>query len=235
MGDEARTSAARESSEVQACCGATDLDARISTFFDKRQAGRHGQLPPLSPVTVSLLEAIGPDAAAGATILELGAGTGGLAVELLKRGATHVTGVDLSATSLAAAGDRAVEAGIPNDRVTFIAGDAVLVDVDPHDWVVLDRSICCYADVDRLLARAIGSARKRIAYSVPESDGWRSWLQHIRWWFQDTWDTLRGNRPSPGYFHSVERIEAQLTAAGFKPTRRWRYRLWRLAIFDRAA
>jgi hypothetical protein len=42
-----------------------------------------------------------------------------------------------------------------------------------------------------------------------------------------------GLRPSPGYFHSIRRIDAQLAAAGFRPTQRWRFRLWRLAIFDR--
>jgi SAM-dependent methyltransferase len=180
-----------------------------------------------------LLAAIGPDASAEPTILELGAGTGGLAVELLKCGAAHVTGVDLSAASLAAAWKRVTMAGIPGERATFIPGDATRIDVEPHDWVVLDRAICCYADVERLMATAIGSARNRIAYSVPESDGWRRRLQRIKWWGQDTLDALRGNRPSPGYFHSVSKINATLRHAGFRPTREWRFRLWRLAIYDR--
>jgi hypothetical protein len=53
------------------------------------------------------------------------------------------------------------------------------------------------------------------------------------WWLEDSWDTVRGCRPSPGYWHSIRQIDAMLTDAGFRPTKRWRFRLWRLAIFDR--
>jgi hypothetical protein len=53
------------------------------------------------------------------------------------------------------------------------------------------------------------------------------------WFVEDSWQALVGLRPSPGYFHSIRRIDAQLAAAGFRPMQRWRFRLWRLAIFDR--
>jgi SAM-dependent methyltransferase len=175
---------------------------------------------------------LGPDADAGPTVLEFGSGTGGLAVALLKRGASHATGVDLSAASISAARDRLAQAGLQDARATFIVGDAADVAVEPHDWVVLDRAICCYGDVDRLIGRAIASARTRIAYSVPESDGWRRVIGRAMWFVEDSWQAIVGLRPSPGYFHSIRGIDAHLEAAGFRPTRRWRFRMWRLAIFD---
>jgi hypothetical protein len=55
------------------------------------------------------------------------------------------------------------------------------------------------------------------------------------WWAEDSWQALRGLRPSPSYWHSIRRIDSQLAAAGFRPTAQWRFRLWRLAIFERAA
>jgi SAM-dependent methyltransferase len=221
-----------------ACCSAPDLNARIATFFDRRTAvlrGREGAFPPRSPVSISLLNALAPEAGDGPTVLEFGSGTGGLVVGLLNAGASHVTGVDLSATSVATARGRLAAAGFPHARATFIVGDAAGVVVEPHDWVILDRAICCYPDVDRLMGHAITSARTRIAYSVPESDGWRRIVHRAMWWAEDSWQTLRGLRPSPGYWHSIRRIDSQLAAAGFRPTARWRFRLWRLAIFDRAA
>lgn len=220
-----------------ACCSGPDLNTRISTFFDRRTAflrGTQGAFPPLSPVSISLLNALAPEAERGPTVLEFGSGTGGLAVRLLTAGASHATGVDLSATSVATARDRLTAAGFPDARATFIVGDAADVVVEPHDWVVLDRAICCYPDVDRLMGHAITSARTRIVYSVPESDGWRRIVHRAMWWVEDSWQTLRGFRPSPGYWHAIRDIESQLAAAGFRPTRQWRFRLWRLAIFERA-
>jgi SAM-dependent methyltransferase len=221
-----------------ACCSGPDLNARIATFFDRRTdflRGKQGAFPPLSPVSISLLNALAPEAEGGPTVLEFGSGTGGLAVRLLTAGASHATGVDLSATSVATARDRLAAAGFTDTRATFMVGDAADVVVEPHDWVILDRAICCYPDVDRLMDHAITSARTRIAYSVPESDGWRRIVHRAMWWAEDSWQTLRGFRPSPGYWHAIRHIESQLAAAGFRPTRQWRFRLWRLAIFERAA
>jgi SAM-dependent methyltransferase len=221
-----------------ACCSTPHTNARIAACFDGLtglRRGRRRALPKLSPVSRSLLSALGPDAEDGPTVLEFGSGTGGLAVALLKRGASHATGVDLSAASIAAARDRLAAAGLPDERATFIVGDGADVAVELHDWVVLDRAICCYGDVDRLTSRAIASARTRIAYSVPESEGWRRIVNRAMWFLEDSWQAIVGLRPSPGYFHSILHIDAQLEAAGFRPTRRWRFRMWRLAIFDRPA
>jgi SAM-dependent methyltransferase len=228
--------APRDGEAEPACCSDSELNAQIAACFDRltglRRGGR-GALPALSPVSRSLLSALGPDAEGRPTVLEFGSGTGGLTVALLERGATHATGVDLSAASIAAARDRLSAAGLADGRATFIVGDATDVAVEAHDWVVLDRAICCYGDVDRLIGRAIASARTRIAYSVPESEGWRRIVNRAIWFVEDSWQALVGLRPSPGYFHSIRRIDAQLAAAGFRPTQRWRFRLWRLAIFDR--
>src|SRR5436189_2107038 len=111
-----------------ACCSDSELNARIAGFFDRRTERRRGAdraLPSLSPVSESLLAALGPDTESGRpTVLELGSGTGGLSVELLRRGALHATGVDLSPASIATARERLEAAGLPDTRATFIAGDA---------------------------------------------------------------------------------------------------------------
>jgi hypothetical protein len=220
------------------CCSGPDLNTRIATFFDRRTASlcrREGAFQPLSAVSISLLNALSPDAEDGPTVLEFGSGTGGLVVGLLNAWTSNATGVDISATSVATARDRLAAAGFPHARATFMVGDAADVVVEPHDWVILDRAICCYPDVDRLMGHAIRSARTRIAYSVPETDGWRRIVHRAMWWAEDSWQALRGLRPSPGYWHSIHRIDSQLAAAGFRPTAQWRFRLWRLAIFERAA
>jgi hypothetical protein len=95
----------------------------------------------------------------------------------------------------------------------------------------------------------IGGAMKTTSLGVPssrpmaelpqdddathDSDCWRGIVNRAIWFVEDSWQALVGLRPSPGYFHSIRRIDAQLAAAGFRPMQRWRFRLWRLAIFDR--
>src|SRR3989442_12138989 len=100
------------------------------------------------------MKALAPDAEGGPTVLEFGSGTGGLAVALLKRGASHATGVDLSAASIAAARVRLAAAGLQDARATFIVGDAADVAGEPYEWVVLARAICGYGDVERLIVTA---------------------------------------------------------------------------------
>lgn len=63
----------------------------------------------------------------GKTILDIGCGTGRHAVELARRG-YRVTGVDLSASQLARAREKAAEAGV---SVDFRQGDACALDFPP--------------------------------------------------------------------------------------------------------
>jgi hypothetical protein len=108
---------------------------------------------------------------------------------------------------------RAASAGV-DERATFIGGNAAAMDVEPHDWVILDRSICCFSDVDGLIAAALAAARQRVALTVPESRGWRGVLNRLRLALKTGWDVLHGGCRS--YVHDVNRIEARLAAAGFQ-------------------
>lgn len=165
------------------------------------------------------------------SVLELGCGSGALTVALLERGASTASGVDLSPGSLAVARRRAAEAGL-TERTSFEVGDGALVPLTPQDWVVLDRVLCCYADLDRLLRNSIAAARRRYAFSVPVSSGWRGVLNRAIGWLEDTTNLLRG-RPCPGFVHDIRQIEARLAAAGFRRTRSGAEGLWYVAVFDR--
>ena len=41
-------------------------------------------------------------------------------------------------------------------------GDGASVRLVPHDWVVLDRVLCCYPDLDRLLPKILDKAFERV-------------------------------------------------------------------------
>ncbi len=60
------------------------------------------------------------DRVAGLRVLEIGCGGGTLSLELLRRGAAHATGVDISPEVIAVAAKKAREAGLA-DRAEFMA------------------------------------------------------------------------------------------------------------------
>lgn len=104
----------------------------------------------------------------GATVLEIGGGIGEIQFELLRRGASRTTNLELSPAYDPVALELAQEAGVA-DRVDRRLGD-VAVDptvAEPADFVVLHRVVCCYPDVDRLVAAAAAHARRGVILSHP--------------------------------------------------------------------
>ena len=145
-------------------------------------------------------------------------------------GAFCLTGVDLSPASIELARQRAEVAGF-GDVSAFEVGNAAETRAGSHDWVVLDRVICCYGDVDGLVERAIDQARERIAIAVPESRGWRGLVNRPLWFAEFAWDRWQGG--CRGYVHDVRRIERHLAAAGFALAGTDRIGLWHIGIYDR--
>jgi SAM-dependent methyltransferase len=221
-----------DSKEPECACPA---ESRIARHFDAKVAERLAkcQDPSLIAVSQRLRDALVPLDPTGRTVLELGCGRGGLLLALLQAGAARATGVDLSSAGIAAARGRLDQAQL-TDRVDLSVGDAARVPLEPHDWVILDRVICCYPDVERLLANTLPAARQIYAFTVPTSRGWRGVIARLEEWFENAWNTLRG-QPCPGYVHSLDLIEERLTRAGFRPRRRDRQRLWHIAVYERSA
>jgi hypothetical protein len=115
----------------------------------------------------------------GATVLEVGGGVGALQLELLRRGASRATNVELVDYYDADAFDLAREAGLA-DRVLRrrldLAADPDTV--DPHDIVVLHRVVCCYPDYrvrwwrpTTSIGRPPPPARSRASTARPSRDG----------------------------------------------------------------
>jgi SAM-dependent methyltransferase len=214
---------------------ACPTEARIARHFDAKVAERlaQGTDPGMVAVSESLSRALMTLDPTRRTVLELGCGRGGLLLRLIEAGATRATGVDLSPASIDAARDRFDQAQLA-DRVQLSVGDGARVPLEPHDWVILDRVMCCYADVDRLLANTIPAARHIYAFSVPTSRGWRGVVARLEGWFENAWDRLRG-RPCPGYVHDLDLIEERLATAGFRLHHSDREGLWHLAVYERTA
>jgi SAM-dependent methyltransferase len=210
-------------------------DAGIAAFFDRMSDGRRngGGRYAMANVSKALLAALLRTGPSGRSVLELGCGPGAMLTELLLAGADRATGVDLSEKTLAEARDRLEEAGVA-DRSSLSVGDAAHIPLVPHDWVVLDKVICCYPDADALLTNSIEAASDVYAFAVPASYGWRGLVARIGIALENVSLAVLG-RPCPGYVHDVRLIEERLRVAGFRPSYRGTSHTWEIAVFERAA
>lgn len=165
-----------------------------------------------------------------AEVLEIGGGVGAIELELLKRGASRSTNVELSrgydeegAKLVAEAG---VEARIERRYGDFVKDEAL---TGPADVVVMHRVVCCYPDPEALVGAAAGHARRVLALTFPRS----------------TWWTRLGTRVAnvffrlilqfESYVHPPERILAAAQSHGLTPVYEHSGRLWRLAVLERTS
>lgn len=213
------------------CCGIPD--PRIAAHFDHRAADATagGDFPQMVDVSRRLLSMLSDVTSEQPTVLELGCGTGAMSVALLEKGALHADGVDLSAQSIATATRRAEAAGV-GERATFVVGDGSVLPVERHDWVVMDRVMCCFADMERLLGNAINASNRRICFTVPESRGAWGVFNRLGWGFE-AWLTRFRRDACPGYVHSLDAIGRRLTDAGFELLRDRRMGIWYAAVWQR--
>ncbi len=166
----------------------------------------------------------------GRSVLEIGCGYGRLLVGSLLAGATTATGVELDPDALDNARQRAEAAGV-GERCALVEGDGAELDLGPHDLVVLDRVICCYADGDRLVERSAAAALHGYAFSLPESRGLRGAWNRLTYPIGNMLDRLRGE--DRVYLHDVRAIERRLAAAGFRlHSGEWLGK-WYLSVFVR--
>jgi 2-polyprenyl-3-methyl-5-hydroxy-6-metoxy-1,4-benzoquinol methylase len=155
---------------MSGCCDPDDYQSVFSGRFARRQSKRYRRRG-LTPAARGIVDFATSRGIAGATVLEIGGGVGQIQVELLRRGASHVTNLEISQNYEAEAARLLVEAGM-TDRVTrrFLDIAQAPEEVQPADVVVMHRVVCCYPDYARLLSVAAGHARKTLVYSHPAAN-----------------------------------------------------------------
>jgi magnesium-protoporphyrin O-methyltransferase len=186
-------------------------------------------------ITRDLLDALGPELR-GRTVLDLGCGTGDLALAAIALGATHATGYDLGAIAIREAEALAAERHL-EDRSRFVVGDGARVPLERQDVVVLNRVLCCYPEVDALLENSLPAADHVFAFTAPPSRGAIGLLARLETSIGNVWYRLRDAkfRGFRVYVHDLDAVDRRIRAAGFRPVVRARRRVrWHLAVYERA-
>jgi 2-polyprenyl-3-methyl-5-hydroxy-6-metoxy-1,4-benzoquinol methylase len=159
--------ACRETCGMPGCCDPHGFDEVFSPRFARKQARRYRRRG-LGSAERDMVEFLAGRGLAGATVLEIGGGVGEIQLELLRRGASRTTNLELVTAYDGPARELAREAGL-TDRVERRLHDIVEApeEVERADVVVLHRVVCCYPDYERLLAAAADHAGRLLVFSHP--------------------------------------------------------------------
>jgi magnesium-protoporphyrin O-methyltransferase len=202
-------------------------------MFDQAQARRHlseYQREGLGPLARAMVDYIIERGVAGKSVLEAGGGIGAIQVELLKAGADHAVNVELSDGYEDVAADLIRLEGLEG-RVERRLGDFTsLPDRPIADDVVLNRVICCYPDMPRLVGSALDSSRRFVAASFPRD----RWHVKAAISIENMWHRLRG-RDFRAFVHPVDRIVDIARARGFSIAFEVRSHMWDAMVFERGS
>ena len=179
--------------------------------------------------TRMLIEAIKDAGVAGETLLDIGGGLGAIQHELLDAGLAHATDVDASTAYLNAAKGEAQRRGLA-ERVSYQHGNFVDLaeQIEPAEVVTLDRVICCYPEMEKLVGLSAARANRLYGLVYPRDAWWvRIGLAVGNLFFKLRRSAYRG------FVHPTRAVEAIVREAGLK---RYFYRqtlVWQVVVYRR--
>jgi hypothetical protein len=209
------------------CCNHC-IDA--GNFFSRRLAQRelrgYRKSGPRG-TTRLLLRAIGPLGKQAKTLLDIGSGVGAIPHELLASGLHRAVVVEASAAYLEASQSEAVRRG-HHKRLTYLQGDFVELAnaLPPADIVTLDRVLCCYPDVEKLVESSIGKAKHVYGLVYPRE----RLLTRVGVALVNAFFRLRGGAFRT-YIHPGNVVDAIVTRHGFHRHSYNRTFLWQVVTY----
>jgi SAM-dependent methyltransferase len=219
---------------VVCCCPREGIEREFGAKAAKRDLRRYRRRGPIRTTRLlldALLDALRTEGVDDASLLDIGGGVGAVHHELLDAGASEAVQVDVSPDYLAAAREEAARRGHAG-RVRFVRGDFVALadEAGAADVVTLDRVICCYPDMERLVAASAAKARRLYGAVYPRQVWWvRAALTTV--------NALMRLRRSPFrvYLHPPSAIEAVLRAHGLNRRLARHTVAWTVAVYARGA
>jgi magnesium-protoporphyrin O-methyltransferase len=176
-----------------------------------------------------LIDALNREGVADASILDVGAGVGAIYHELFASGLRDAVHVDVSPDYLGVAREEAERRGHAA-RVQFVRGDFVDVAAaqSEADVVTLDRVICCYPNMERLVTLSAEKARRLVGAVYPREAWW------VRFFVAATNAFCRLRRTAfRAFVHPPAAIDAVLHTRGFERRSLRRTLAWEVVVYAR--
>lgn len=210
------------------CCQCQGIEEVFSQPFVTKELSRYRVKGPIK-TTRMLIDAIKAEGVDGLTLLDIGGGVGAVEHELLDAGVNSATDVDASQAYINAARDEAQRKGYV-EKVSYHYGNFVELaeDIGPADIVTLDRVICCFDDMERLVGLSAERSRKLYGLVYPRD----TWLMKIGIAIMNFFLLLRRS-PYRSYFYQTKAVEAILRNNGFKRRSFSQTMAWQVAVYAR--
>lgn len=165
------------------------------------------------------------------SLLDIGGGIGAMQHALLQAGAARAVGVDASQAYLQAAREEATRQGHAQ-RLEAHHGDFVALadDIGAADIVTLDRVICCYQNMEALVARSADRAQHLYGLVYPRRTWW------TRMAFATCNTLLRLRRSSfRAFVHVPKEVDRLLRTCGLVPIFHHHTLLWQVLVYKKSA
>ena len=203
-------------------------------IFNERSAraqARSYRKSGLDPTSRRIVELLKEHGVEGQTLLEVGGGIGAIQLELLKAGLARAVSVELTPTYEDTAAELLREAGF-EDRVERSVMDFADSgdEVARADIVVMNRVICCYPDLPRLMSAAAGHAKGLLVLSFPKE---RWWTRVVVWMANFGMAITR--REFRIFLHPMAQIIATTEMHGLQPLVNRPGLFWQIAAMRRTA
>jgi magnesium-protoporphyrin O-methyltransferase len=213
---------------MSCCSHCVDAEGLFSERIAKREL-RHYRKKGPRLTTRLLLRAIGRPRDRAMTLLDIGGGVGAIPHELLAAGLARAVLVDASAAYLEIAGKEAIRRG-HGERFRHYHGDFVDLAgaLEPADIVTLDRVLCCYPDMERLVEASAAKARHIYGLVYPRD----RWITRIGMALVNLLLRLRGGAFRT-YVHSTVAVEAAVQRCGLERRFHGHTFLWQIVIYAR--
>ncbi len=186
------------------CCSNSESD-KIDKFFSKKASSflETFQKNGFEKSQRHLLAGLSKIPVESKTILEIGCGIGFLHRELVKRGASFATGVDISSEMIHFAEEIASSANLTG-KTKYLTGDftEIYAQIEPADVTVLDKVICCYHDLPDLLEKSAARTRSVYAFTLPRE----KWYNRTAIAVMSFFRTLTGANFHPFYHRHADII-----------------------------
>ncbi|RZI41727.1 class I SAM-dependent methyltransferase [Herbaspirillum sp. HC18] len=213
---------------MNCCSHCVDAESLFGQRIAQRELRRYRKNGPRR-TTKLLLHAIGPLRSETTALLDIGSGIGVIPHELLAFGLAHATVVDASAPYLSVSESEAARRG-HRARLTYRHGDFVDLAgaLASADIVTLDRVICCYPDMEKLVEASIAKARHTYGLVYPRE----RWITRIGAALVNLALRLRGSAFRT-YIQSSDDVEAIARRHGFHRSFHTHTFLWQVVTYVR--
>jgi len=209
-------------------CQCQGIEELFSQQFVSKELTRYRKKGP-DKTTRILTEAIKETGVDGLTLLDIGGGVGLIQYALLDAGVRQAMSVDASSEYLSAAKEEAQRRGLA-DRVSYQHGDFIKLaeEIAPADIVTLDRVICCYNDMEKLVNLSAERAGKLYGLVYPRDTWWVKVMLAIENFFY--W--LRRS-PYRAFVHPTQSVEDILGRNRLKRIVYHQTLVWQVAVYSR--